>query len=60
MTEIMFSKDELEVLLDILKNEISDLRMEIADTDQHGYREMLKNREVLIRSIEAKLQKSSS
>ena len=29
--------------MEILESEISDLRMEIADTDRRGYREMLKN-----------------
>jgi hypothetical protein len=44
--------------MEILENDISDLRMEIADTDRREYREMLKNREVLMKKIQQKLEQA--
>ena len=52
------SQEERELLIEILENDISDLRMEIADTDRREYREMLKNREVLMKKIQQKLEQS--
>jgi hypothetical protein len=54
----MITEEERELLMDILENEISDLRMEIANTDRRGYREMLKNREVLMKDIQQKLDQT--
>ena len=39
MIQLMITEEERELLMDILENEISDLRMEIADTDRREYRE---------------------
>ncbi len=58
MIQLMITEEERELLMDILENDISDLRMEIADTDRRGYREMLKNREVLMKNIQQKLDQA--
>ena len=55
MIQFMITEEERELLMDILENDISELRMEIADTDRREYREMLKNREVLMKNIQKKL-----
>jgi hypothetical protein len=44
MVRIEFTSEEAESLREILDNYLSDLRMEIVDTDSHDYREMLKKR----------------
>ena len=56
MSQLIFTEEEQELLVEILESEISDLRMEIADTDRRGYRDMLKNREILMKSIRQKLE----
>jgi hypothetical protein len=45
-------------LFDILENDIAELRMEISDTHRREYREMLKHREVLMKSIQQKLEQT--
>ena len=44
MVKIEVTAEEAEELRAILENYLSDLRMEIVDTDSHDYREMLKKR----------------
>jgi len=44
MVRIEFTPEEAENLREILDNYLSDLRMEIVDTDSHDYRAMLKKR----------------
>jgi hypothetical protein len=44
MTKIEVTPEEAEELRAILENYLSDLRMEIVDTDSTDYREMLKKR----------------
>jgi ribonuclease HII len=47
------TETEREVLLEAIESYVSDLRMEIADTDSMDYREMLKARkDVLSRILE--------
>jgi len=46
--------------MDILENDISELRMEIANTDRQGYRDMLKNREALMKTIHQRLEQASA
>ena len=60
MIQLMITEEERELLMDILENDISDLRMEIADTDRRGYREMLKNREILMKNIQQKLDQATA
>jgi hypothetical protein len=60
MIQLTVTEEERELLVDILENDISDLRMEIADTDRQEYRNMLKNREVLMKNIQGKLEQASA
>jgi hypothetical protein len=56
MIQLTFTEEEREVLFDILENDIAELRMEISDTHRREYREMLKHRESLMKSIQQKLE----
>ena len=58
MIQLMITEEEQKLLMDILENDISELRMEIADTDRQGYRDMLKNREILMKNIQQKLEQA--
>lgn len=54
MVQFDLNREEQEILTSILDSCLSDLRMEIADTDSQDYREILKGRkQVLIKAIEA-------
>ncbi len=48
---VELSSNEVEILHNVLENELSDLRMEIADTDRQEYREQLKTRKAAIRKL---------
>ncbi|MCR4321189.1 MAG: hypothetical protein NUV74_12750 [Candidatus Brocadiaceae bacterium] len=53
MIHLELTQEEKEMLIDILENDLSDLRMEIADTDSLDFREMLKKqKEVLMKVLE--------
>lgn len=56
MIQLTFTEEEREVLFDILESDIAELRMEISDTHRKEYREMLKRRESLMKSIQHKLE----
>lgn len=45
------SSEEAYVLRDTLESYLSDLRMEIADTDRQEYREQLKHRKQILERI---------
>lgn len=54
MIRLDLNEEERGILLQILENDRSDLRMEIADTDRQDFREMLKGRKaVLVKVIES-------
>ncbi len=54
MIELDLTREECRVLLETLESDLSDLRMEIADTDSLDFRDMLKDRKaVLTKVIEA-------
>ncbi len=55
MAGIELTAEEAEALRDLLEHHLSDLRMEIADTDRKDFREQLKERKELLRKIQAKL-----
>ena len=59
MIQLTFTEEEREVLFDILENDIAELRMEISDTHRKEYREMLKHREALMKSIQHKLEQAA-
>ena len=50
MSQVQVNNDEIEMLEDILQSYLSDLRMEIADTDLKDFRDGLKTKEVFIKS----------
>ena len=56
MTTLGLTHDELELLDDVLGDYISDLRMEIADTDDFNFRQGLKLKAEKLQSILAKLE----
>lgn len=51
---------DAEVLGEILSGYLSDLRMEIADTDAQAFREMLKQREALLKRLIAELGRAAA
>jgi hypothetical protein len=54
MLQLELNPEEQEILTDILEVCLSDLRMEIADTDSQDYRGILKERKaVLIKTLAA-------
>lgn len=53
MTHLDLNHQDTEVLEDVLESYLSDLRMEIADTDLQEYREGLKvKKDVLVKILE--------
>ncbi len=55
MIELDLEEREKNTLVTVLTSYLSDLRMEIADTDSMDYREMLKERKVVIAKVLAAL-----
>lgn len=54
MIPISLTEEEREILIQILEEYLSDLRIEISHTDDTSFREPLKNRkEALIRILDA-------
>ena len=51
MAQITMTRAEAAALRDILSSYLSDLRMEIADTDSMQFREGLKGQEALLRKL---------
>jgi len=53
MVRLDLTGEETEVLIKIMENYLSELRMEIADTDQQDFREKLKNeKSVVLKTLE--------
>jgi hypothetical protein len=53
-----FESKELAALADVLKEYLTDLRTEILDTDDAGYKQNLKEREQELRGILAKIERA--
>lgn len=51
MIELDLTPEEAETLRQVLDSYLSDLRMEIADTDRQDFREMLKERKGVILKV---------
>jgi hypothetical protein len=51
MIHLELTQEEKEMLIDILENNLSDLRMEIADTDKMDFREMLKKQKAVLKKV---------
>jgi hypothetical protein len=60
MNTVILSDQELQYVLELLQREISNLRDEIWHTDDHDYREFLKERERLVKALVEKLSTYSS
>lgn len=56
MVKIEITPEEAEQLHSILDNYLSDLRMEIADTEDHNFRTMLKGRRDLVERVLGQLK----
>jgi hypothetical protein len=55
MIQFNLTDDEASILRQALSTYLSDLRMEIADTDQQEFRDRLKQEEVVVKIILEKL-----
>lgn len=51
MVQITLSAEEAALLAEVLKSYLSDLRMEIADTDSKSFRQSLKQRQTVLEKI---------
>ncbi len=56
MTQLELSEEEKGILMEILDSRLSDLRMEIANTDSLDYRNMLKIRKEVLEKVLIALQ----
>lgn len=59
MATIELNDEQATTLADILECYISDLRMEIADTDRMDFREVLKEKEYFLQDLVKQLKKDS-
>jgi len=51
MIQLDLTKEEKDILIGILEDDLSDLRMEIADTDNMDFREKLKNQKAVLQKV---------
>jgi hypothetical protein len=58
MIHLDLTNKERQMLVEMLDIDISDLRMEIMETDSYGYKQMLKGRERVMKKILAALQQA--
>ena len=58
MVHVTLTSEESSILLTTLEEYLSDLRMEIADTDLKSFRDQLKAKKMILQSIVEKLQKA--
>jgi hypothetical protein len=56
MVEITFSREEMDMLGELLEQTIEDLRAEIHETDHSHYKEMLQHRREALIEIRHKMQ----
>ena len=57
MTTLNLTPDQAETLKQTLNAYLSDLRMEIVDTDKYDFREMLTKWKAMLKEILAQLEK---
>lgn len=60
MIQIELTLDEAEMLRAILEVYLADLRVEIADTDEKGYRQVLKEEARFIQTCLQRLRENAS
>jgi len=53
---IQIAEDEVEVLRSVLEEYISELRMEVANTDSMDFRDDLKRKEEVLKALVERLQ----
>lgn len=51
MIQLNLTQEEASILKDLLEDYLSDLRMEVADTDMQDFRDRLKQEEATIKKI---------
>ena len=59
MITIQLTQAEQELLTQILECCISDIRMEIADTDNINFKQMLKNRKAIMKQLLSMVQSAT-
>jgi len=59
MIQLEFNENEIEVLTDVVEIYLSDLRMEIADTDLQSYRDGLKSKKKVLMKVLDELKKTT-
>ncbi|MGD8592473.1 MAG: hypothetical protein PVF82_06540 [Gammaproteobacteria bacterium] len=58
MIHLDLDEQEREILDETLQSYLSDLNYEIADTDDHDYREKLKGRRAVLEKIKDAIEKA--
>lgn len=58
--QLELSQEDCELLIEVLASYISELRFEVGNTDDHGYRTKLKARETLIQRIIERLNETTA
>lgn len=51
MISLDLTQEEKDILIGILENDFSDIRMEIADTDNMDFRERLKGQKAVLQKV---------
>lgn len=59
MINLELDEEEVGLLQQILEDYLSDLRVEIIDTDSYEYKEMLKNKKLLLLKMQTSLNHAS-
>ena len=60
MPTLNLSSEQAETLAQVLEDYISDLRMEIADTDSQEFRDDLKKRELFLKDLLRQLGRTAT
>lgn len=60
MVRLELSPEQYQLLVELLESCLSDLRMEIVDTDQIDYKDMLKDRKNILLSLLETLRSASA
>lgn len=60
MPTINLSSDQAEILTQVLEDYVSDLRMEVANTDSQDFREDLKKKETFLKDLLSQLGRTAA
>ena len=58
MTQLTLTNDVHKLIQDLLENEITELRDEISNTDNLDFKNMLKEREAMVKKLQKDLQQA--